>query len=192
MDGARFDTIVRSLAGPRRAVLSGAVAIAMTWPGIRSSDAGKKRRRRRRKSKLRFNEFGCITVGGRCRGNDAHCCSGRCEGKKPKKGKKDRSRCVDHDARFCLPETDACVFPQGMPCDPENAYCACALTTGNAGFCGDFTGGLNRYCWNCSRDTDCEKNFGVGAACILLTGLCEGSCAETGDTACVPPCATAV
>jgi hypothetical protein len=62
------------------------------------------------------------------------------------------------------------------------------LTTGNAPFCGDYTGFPgNDLCRDCSQDSDCQEEFGPGAACVVYAGLCGETCPDTG-TACVPAC----
>jgi hypothetical protein len=119
--------------------------------------------------------LGCVNVGGKCRGNDANCCSGICDGKKPKKGKKDRSRCQAHDASTCQPGQSPEV------CGDEDVVCTtsggekgmCATTTGNAGYC------FNAVQLNgsCTRDTDCQDGVGPSAACI--------HCLSSGETHCV-------
>jgi hypothetical protein len=116
-------------------------------------------------------------VGGKCRGNDAHCCSNICEGSKPKKGEKDKSRCVAHGQSTCVAGQKEpfcggveveCETSQGLPG-------ACNTTTGNAGYCAD-----EGSCSPCTKDKDCELVLGVGAACIVCLG-----CDETGGIACV-------
>jgi hypothetical protein len=44
-----------------------------------------------KRKKLKHNQFGCVEVGNACRGNCANCCSGICQGKKPKKGRKTKA-----------------------------------------------------------------------------------------------------
>jgi hypothetical protein len=127
-----------------------------------------------------LNEFGCVDVGKPCRGKDRLCCSGVCQGRKPKKGKRDTSRCVAHDASTCQAgqqeefcggaTTVACITNSGQ--DGE-----CNTTTGKAPFCtygGD--------CFACRKDADCQPDFGPAAACITCTG-----CPTTGGTACAVP-----
>ena len=71
----------------------------------------------------------------------------------------------------------------------EGQGCFCTLTTGNAGFCAAFSGGPAGHCRVCRKDADCEPEFGEGAACIVLGGICTALCLATGRTACAPPCA---
>jgi hypothetical protein len=180
MDATRFDNLARALQhhAPRRAalgVLGGGLATLLNRFGIEEI-AAKKGKNMKKKPKL--NEFGCVNVGGKCRGKNAHCCSGICEGKKPKKGKKDRSRCVAHNVLECLPDQDACE-ESGSSCGASGL---CYRTTGRASFCG----APPDICAVCRKDTDCEEDFGPGAACII----CEGECGPITDgTACVPAAA---
>lgn len=157
-----------------------------------TSEARKARKRKAKKSKLKRNAFGCVDVGGRCQGKGGNCCSGLCEGKKPKKGKNDVSVCVDHDdAGVCFADSDTCTVGRAVPCNLDNLSCSCVLTTGNAGFCGDFTEGAEALCRVCTTDTDCQADLGPGAACVLLGGICSPFCPATGRTACVPACVVA-
>jgi hypothetical protein len=150
-------------------------------------------RKRRRKKALQRNEFGCVNVGGKCRGKDANCCSGICQGKKPKKGEKDGSRCVAHNAGSCTPERNICVVGDNIDaaCNLPDAFAVCFATTGNAGFCGSlaaFNPDLN--CRACNTDADCEAfGFTVGTACVVLedAGACGNQCAATDKRACIPP-----
>ena len=73
------------------------------------SVVGAAKQRKQHRQKLKRNAFGCVNVGGKCRGKDGNCCSGICDGKKPKKGKKDTSRCAGHDASTCLAGQDTCA-----------------------------------------------------------------------------------
>lgn len=163
---ASFDRLIRSInpSSSRRGLVRGVIAslgiAAVHGPG--SAIARKKRKRK----KLQFNEFGCVDVGNACRGNNANCCSGICEGKKPKKGKRDKSRCVAHGDEGCLPSDDICRFTP-VSCGPaENGQCF--LTTGGAGYCAANAPG----CEPCRTDTDCEPLFGPGAACVVCEILC--------------------
>jgi hypothetical protein len=178
MDAPRFDRLARSLtnASSRRGLLSGLAATAIGLAAMRFSGgvaAKKKRKNKNKKSKkLKLNVFRCVNVGGKCKGNSANCCSGICQGKKPKRGEKDKSRCVAHNVEECQPEQDACLeFP--TPCGTGGV---CFRTTGETSFCG--AGG---ECRTCSKDTDCQAEFGAGAACVA----CADECAGTGGTACL-------
>lgn len=184
MDGIRFDSLTRSLSAPRSrrsalvALLGGAVALLGT-----ADIAAKKKTKHK---PLVLNEFGCVNVGGACRGNAASCCSGICEGTKPKKGARDTSRCVAHDQSSCLPGQ---TFPgcsslsEPLPAVPCTTGAGkegqCATTTGNAGYC--VFGGL---CIACTRDTDCISFCGPQAAC----SQCSRACAQQGlTTQCTGP-----
>jgi hypothetical protein len=170
MDSNRFDTLTRSLTVRRSrrlaARLLGGVGFALgLGNGLRAEPA---RGRRRPKAKpLRFNDFGCVPVGQPCRGNDANCCSGICEGNRPKKGKRDRSRCVAHDASNC----PSGATPFG--CGGTDLFCAttagqdgvCATTTGDASYCADID--FSIVFTDCTRDQECQARSGnPTAACI--------------------------
>jgi hypothetical protein len=194
IDITDFDDIARlfSVLPSRRDVLRGLAGAGFGLATLRQLGAvgAKNRKNRKKKPKLKRNAFGCVDVGGKCQGNDANCCSGICEGKKPKKGKKDTSRCAGHDAGICTPGSNTCALAGIAECDPSNSGCHCVGTTGNATFCGDTSGVTDgSLCRVCSKDTDCQAEFGPGAACIFLEGLCSIYCIDTGRTACVPPCA---
>lgn len=176
----------------RRDVLRGLVGagiglgVLVGWPlGESEVEAKKKHKKKKKKSKPTFNAFGCLNVGQPCRGKSANCCSGICQGKKPKKGEKDKRTCVAHNAGFCTAEMDTCTVGGNVPCRPN---CFCTLTTGNAGFCGRFSvlGGTD--CRVCARDTDCQAEFGAGAACVVLESACAEICPTTGQTGCMIPC----
>ena len=183
MDAGRFDDIACMLidASSRRDVLrslAAAVGLGAMAPVI--TEARKKNKRKKKKKKpLQFNTFGCVNVGSPCRGDDANCCSGLCDGNRPKKGKRDTSRCVGHDASTCLPG-------QTLECEGSDVLCVtsaglsgqCVTTTGNAGFC--FREGK---CFVCKKDADCVGACGPQAACIT----CVLDCAVTGGTSCAGP-----
>jgi hypothetical protein len=179
----RFDRLARSLTvGTSRrsalALAAGVVGLASSLPD--DSSAKKKNK------KAKPNEFGCLNVGQPCRGKSTNCCSGICQGKKPKKGKRDKSRCVGHNEGLCTPELNVCTIN-----DPALSVCntdaVCLETTGRGVFCGTnipFSEAGN--CRACSRDTDCVAfGFPPGSACALITAC--GSCAATGFRACFPP-----
>lgn len=180
----------------RRDVVRGLAGTGLGMAARRPPDtvAAKKKRKRKdknKKTKMKRNAFGCVDVGGKCQGNSANCCSGICEGQKPKRGKKDTSACVAHDnAGVCFPDSNSCAFGEVVRCTRENLNCLCLLTTGNAGFCGDFSSpdGPETLCRDCDKDVDCQEEFGPGAACVLFAGACSGICPATGRTACVRPC----
>jgi hypothetical protein len=178
MDGTHFDRLTRrfSAAPTRRTVLIGlAAALGLAV----SPAAGGAKKRQRRKKKLKLNRFGCVDVGKPCRGNSANCCSGICEGRKPKKGKRDKSRCVAHNVGACTPENDTCLVETGNFCNPEKKFAACYRTTGNASFCGNAAVG---GCIECRTDADC-LDFGAGSACVVCP-----TCAVYGlETSCISP-----
>jgi hypothetical protein len=175
MDAPRFDdlTALLGLGRSRRVALHG-LAAALGLFAARLPIAGATRKHKKR---LKFNAFGCVNVGGRCRGNDAVCCSGICQGTKPKKGKRDTSRCVAHNADVCRAGNRSPV------CGGTNGVCVssigdpgeCQTTTGNAGYCA--ASYIN--CFPCAKDADCRPICGADAACIR----CDGECIE--GTACV-------
>jgi hypothetical protein len=191
MDASRFDRLARSFgtgSSRRRLLRLGAVALGL---GVAAGPAGEETLAK--KKKIKKNEFGCVNVGGKCRGKDNKCCSGICKGKKPKKGEKDKSKCQAHDtgvgcvagqqSAFCRigsvlemgldsegMEVPNCTTAAGVPG-------TCETTTGNAPYC-VFTG----ECFSCSKDTDCEGVCGPQAACVRCVG-----CDETGGTGCVGP-----
>jgi len=177
MDAAHIARLTRFLSAgsSRRFVLHGlAVVVGIStarFPAVATA-------RKQRKS-LVHNAFGCVDVGGKCRGKDSVCCSGICQGKKFRKGRRDTSRCVAHDTGGCRPNQVS------LPCGGDLASCvssagedgACYATTGNAGYCA-----ASGDCFPCTRDADCRPYCGAGAACIP----CPGSmCADVeSDTVC--------
>jgi hypothetical protein len=173
--GSAFEVAVRQLATrlSRRSLwgVATTVALGATTLWHPAGDA----RKRKKAKKLQRNSFGCVDVGDACRGSDANCCSGVCQGKKPKKGEKDKSRCVAHNAGECQADQDVCLSLQEIQCGTNGN---CARTTGNASFCADFE---NSACFDCTKDTDCEADFGAGAACVI----CAGECELTGNRSCI-------
>jgi hypothetical protein len=171
MDGDRFDRLARVLVGAvsRRALPYG---FAFT---LGLSALARHVRARAKKKRSGFNDFGCLDVGKKCRGKNSRCCSNVCQGKKPKQGKKDKSKCVAHSVGGCQPREDSCAG--------ANESCGtggtCFRTTGKAGFCGG-----DIQCMVCRKDSDCHSTLGVGAACVV----CESCLAIDGSrTACTPP-----
>jgi hypothetical protein len=134
----------------------------------RLAEAGKRRK------KLKRNEFGCVNVGDACRGKDKNCCSGICRGKKPKRGEKDKSRCVGHDAQGCQAgQIEQFCGGTDVVCTTSTGDTAgfCDTTTGNAGYC---SGEGMCIPGGCSKDADCIPVFGKGAACVLCDFCDEG------------------
>jgi hypothetical protein len=191
MDGTRFDDLLRSLTESRRSLLGGALASVTGFLVVPRIDAKKKRKRKKRHKKTKSqpppppNAYGCLDVGKACNGDSSLCCSGICEGTKPKKGKPDKSRCMAHDAAICQADSDLCSTGAPHAYNGSNLICSCLLTTGNGGFCGD---GSRLVCLDCRLDADCQEEHGAGAACVVLGGICDSLCPETGGTACVPAC----
>jgi hypothetical protein len=163
---SRFDAWTRRQFG----LAAGGLAAALL--GIAPGTDTDARKKKRKKKKPQVNTFGCLDVGKACSGNDALCCSGVCQGKKPKKGKKDTSRCIAHNALDCQAGANSCAGGT-VPCGTAGA---CVVTTGTASFCSATGDG---DCVACQTDADCEASRGPGAACIV----CPGNCPDT-TTAC--------
>jgi hypothetical protein len=182
MDETRFDHLIRTLTDSRRSLLGAALGLAAGTRCAADADAKKRRKRRRKKQRPAFNQYGCVNVGGKCFGNSGNCCSGICEGTGAE------SRCVAHHAEDCVVSDDTCQ--EFTPCGPIPKG-ACYRTTGNAGFCGN--PGLCD-CSTCSKDTDCEAQFGPGSACVVCS-TSEVSCVGvkgSKGTACLPPASASV
>jgi len=183
MDAHWFDTLSKEILDKpylRRSVVTalagGVLALASGGPGDTSAKDKKSK-----KKPLQRNEYGCVAVGKACRGNDSVCCSGICEGKKPKKGERDRSQCEAHDTGGCVKgqQSGFCLAgSMGLPCTTSAGNTGtCETTTGNAGYC-VHTGG----CADCKTDSDCHATMGNPlAACIR----CAYGCPQ--GTACVAP-----
>jgi hypothetical protein len=162
VDANRFDDVARVFATGvmRRTILHALTpALLASLPAVTRSKKDKNKNTKRKKSKN--NAFGCLNVGQKCRGKNSKCCSGTCQGKKPKKGKNDKSRCVGHDATTCI----ACTTSTGQ-------VGRCATTTGNAAFCRAFGASI---CTACKKDGDCQALCGSRAACIPCTNCPEGT-----------------
>jgi hypothetical protein len=195
MDQERFDSLARRAGriGTRRGIVGAGLGGVLGALAIGDLDARKRKSKQKGNGgKPKPNEFGCLNVGKACAGNDDTCCSGICQGQKPKKGEKDKSRCVGHDALGCTPQRSQCVVENldDARCNLPNQGSFCMTTTGNAGFCSELAGlSVDLVCRPCSRDRDCVAfGFTPGSACVdLRAGNCAGSCAETGGRACLPP-----
>jgi hypothetical protein len=174
MDAFHFDRLTRSLvtATSRRVVLIGAAESGLLGRTPAFSQAKKRKRHR-----LKRNQFGCVDVGGACRGRDNNCCSNRCDGGKPKKGKRDRSRCIGHDTSDCLVGDDSCVVEKSCLTSAGREDGFCHKTTGNGVFCAFDAG-----CFPCTHDEDCVPFCGEGAACIVCAGFAP--CADIGGREC--------
>ena len=181
MDANRFDNLARSLIGAtsRRSVLRGIVIATLGQAvhfelGVTAGEARKKGKNR--KKKFKKNTFECVDVGNKCFGRDEKCCSGICDGQ----GK--RSKCAAHNEGGCSADDSSC--PESIPCGVGGE---CYRTTGKAGFCA--AAGLCD-CHPCTKDKDCEPEFGEGAACIVCITDTENTCVDVNGskgTACVPP-----
>jgi hypothetical protein len=199
VDVKRFNDMTRTLPAlpSRRDVLRGLAAVAGGLGLARlqkNVEARKKRKHKKKDKKPKPNAFGCLDVGQPCRGNSDLCCSSVCGGKKPKRGKKDKRRCIAHNVGGCTPERSFCFADpiQHSLCNPADDNAACLPTTGNAGFCGDFVGFReDENCQLCAKDIDCEEmGFPPGSACVVFDPEgphCDDICAETENRACMRP-----
>jgi hypothetical protein len=165
MNDSRFDAWTRRRFG----LVAGGTAAALL--SLAATDFSGTTHAKKHKQKLKHNQFGCVNVGGKCRGRDKHCCSGVCNDKKPKKGEKDKSRCVAHGAGTCQPGQNL------TGCGGQTVHCttstggmgACRTTTGNAGYCSG-----DGQCRQCAKDADCRPFCGPDAACVVCSSaLCE-------------------
>jgi hypothetical protein len=202
MGTTRVETITGSLSSlpSRRDVLRGLGSAGLVLTAVRDEDAAARmRHHKKRKHKpkqkaplpppppLPFNEFGCLDIGQPCQGDSTLCCSGICDS--------DTSTCIGHNNGICFADTDPCTTGMPFPCSPNpnptDVICSCTLTTGKAPFCASFTdlSDPTEFCRFCSLDTDCQEEFGPGAACVFLRGGCSSFCASTDRTACLRPCA---
>jgi hypothetical protein len=180
MHAARFDALTQSLGtGASRRELLGAVLAAVGLEALGPIDAVAKNGKKKRKKGPTRNIFGCLDIGQKCRGKDSKCCSGICQGKKPKKGKRDRSRCVGHDESTCLAgqQPPNCSGAAFVVCTTSAGLDGiCTTTTGKAAYCFGAGG-----CYPCKRDRDCHAVCGPRSACIP----CRADCAPLSNTACV-------
>jgi hypothetical protein len=196
MDTNRFNEVASVLAAvpSRRDIVRGLFATGLGFGARRLPEAAAAKKKRKKKpQKPSLNAFGCVNIGGTCRGNDDNCCSGLCQGKKPKKGRKDTSTCVAHNTGGCTAERSACFTGnESSLCGPA---AICLATTGNAGFCAASVFSQEVNCRPCGKDQDCEAaGFGQGSACVLVNqGFCAASdtnCSGingSSGTACLPP-----
>ncbi|MCA9879990.1 MAG: hypothetical protein KC442_19480 [Thermomicrobiales bacterium] len=160
----------------RRLVLTGLAGLLPAWLVLGPLATQAKKKHKKKRNKPQNNAFGCLNVGQHCNGKDSKCCSGVCDGKKPKKGKKDKSTCVAHNVGPCQDAFDVCAGV-AVPCSLNNQG-GCFKTTGNAPFCA----AGNSDCTPCKRDADCVAlGFGFGAACVVCNVLCA---TESGGTVC--------
>jgi hypothetical protein len=178
MNVDRFDLLTRTLSNTlsRRGLLRGLAMVSSFVALHGSGELGA--RAKGKKSKLKRNQYGCVNVGGACRGKDSVCCSGICEGKKPKKGEKDKSTCVAHHTSTCTAAHRACTGNPQPSCNPDHPQAICYRTTGQAGFCGlDVIPG----CIPCRKDADCHQQLSEGAACVVCSACPDGK------GMCIPP-----
>ncbi len=173
MNGPRFDSLVRSLHGSRRALLAGGIAVSASWLGAPAIDARNKNKKRKNdRPKPKPNEFGCLEVGDPCKSED-QCCSGVCDGKKGKRA------CRAHDTGTCKQDG------QLVPCN-NRTTCGCFRTTAGSDICSELFG--PSACAACQRDADCEAlGFPAGSACGPSPIPCD-----TGAMACFVPCGAQV
>jgi hypothetical protein len=197
VNSKNVDTLFRALASSatparsRRGLLAAMTSgLLAAMPLVRGrEDAAAKNTTKKGKTKKKrtaspqapppFNAFGCLDVGQPCRGDSALYCSGRCD--------PGTSTCVAHNAGICFADADICAIGVPVKCNPSNPQCTCLKTTGNGAFCGDITQ-VDKSCRLCSADTDCQTEFGPGAACVVLGGICTEVCGATGRTACARSC----
>jgi hypothetical protein len=204
-----FDAVTRAFARraerslpSRRHILRGFAGLGLGLVGLKLPGiaAAKKTHRGKQKGKKKqpkkqtgtqpqpeFNAFGCLDVGQPCQGNNSLCCSGICQGAAPQPGALDTSICVAHDSGVCKRTATTCEVGTLVQCVAGDSSSICLRTTGNAAFCASAVFDINKYCRVCSKDTDCQAEYGPGAACVLLDGICSGFCGVTGLTACLPP-----
>jgi hypothetical protein len=178
MNAARFDALLRSHSAraSRRGVLTGLAGglLAALPLALRGDGAGAKKKHKTKKPTR--NRYGCVDVGRACAGDSALCCSGICEGTKPRKGKKDKSRCVGHDSGSCLPEQDSCG-EYSIACGTD---ARCFQTTGKGVICATYA---KFDCRACNKDADCVSEKGEGAACVFCA---DGyACPGTGARVCL-------
>jgi hypothetical protein len=169
---------------PRRDLISGmAAGVALRAAGPCPLDAAAKRKERKPQQR---NEFGCVPVGRACQGKDEVCCSGICNGKKPRKGKKDTSRCVAHDSADCTASQRSGICGgTDVPCTTsQGGVGLCQTTTGNAAYCALASVTVCPAFSSCRTDADCQAfMLNPNAACVR----CDLCSAINGPTACVIP-----
>jgi hypothetical protein len=181
MDTARFDRLTRSVSTllSRRTAASAVGLAVLAMPGL--AEANKHRHKKKKKPK--FNDFGCVDVGGFCKNAD-QCCSGICQGKKSKK------KCQAHDVSTCQAgQTAGLCGGEDVPCVASNGSAGvCGTTTGKAGYCRVDTA----ECMDCTKDADCVPFCGSSAACIVCDGICglggfTTACTAAVGGSCTPP-----
>jgi hypothetical protein len=200
VDADRLAAVIRSFSSlpSRRDLLRGFGAVGIGLGALRLPHVAEARKKHKVSNKKRkkkqhtppqpiFNRFDCAAIGQPCLGDNTLCCSGVCEGAAPVKGKPDTRVCAAHNAAVCTPESNMCTQGTSVFCNPNHPLSVCVLTTGDAGFCADLTANGRGLCRICTKDTDCQAEFGAGAACVVLGSACSTVCPATGGTACLPP-----
>jgi hypothetical protein len=165
MDNNRSNDVTREIASllTRRRLAGGLGLSALALPGL--VEARHTHRHKHHTKKPKFNDFGCVNVGGFCK-NESQCCSGICTGK----------RCQAHDESTCQPGEDACAGNEVVCTTIAGEDGTCVRTTGGANYC-QATG----TCFACRKDADCvEACREARAACIVCA-----ECAEFGGAACL-------
>ena len=185
MDDKRFDALAKTVGRgrSRRDALQALAAAALVAASARIGFASEEVAVAEVSGEQRFS---CKAVGEKCNGKDSACCSGHCQGKAAQKGRRrkngkrrrdrpDRSKCVAHDQGTCTADQDTCASGQRVACGRGTGG-GCLKTTGRASFCGQVQTGTappRLACRVCEKDTDCEPEFGQGAACVVCESSCE-------------------
>jgi hypothetical protein len=184
MHSSRFDAVTRVLAADSSRRAFGRLVAGLGLLSTQRLPTSAKNK------KPKPNDFGCLDVGQKCQGKDSKCCSGICDGKKPKHGKKDKSRCVGHDESTCSSgqRSVSCGGSQSTPCTTSAGTTGrCETTTGNAAYCADIGA---RECVACAKDVDCQTLCGPQAACIPCTNCPNGTACVGAQN--IPTCRIAV
>lgn len=199
MDQTSFNAVTQTVTHvpSRRDVLRGLAGAGLGLGLLRRPEAldakeGKKNKKKKKPKKPQPNAFGCFNVGQPCRGNSVNCCSGICQGNKPKRGKQDKSKCVAHDTGTCNQEAaGVCTgaVPALAACN-NRTDCGCFRTTAASSYCAELFGPGLSQCATCQRDADCvAMGLPAGSACAPVSeGFCAGLCAT--GMACLVPCGT--
>jgi hypothetical protein len=170
MDSDRLDglTGMISMLLSRRTLARALGFSPLALPTITDTQA---RKHKHKHKKVKFNAFGCVSVGNFCKNSD-QCCSGICE------GKKDKRKCKAHDQGTCQPGQDSCPSVTIDCTSSINEPGNCLITTGNASYCG------RGSCFLCQKDADCVQFCGPQAACVSCAA-CQPDTIYV--TACVGP-----
>lgn len=182
MDTNRFDALARAL--NHQQTRRGALGVLAGFSGLGlGAAAAKKGKKRKPKQKPRFNQFGCVNVGGFCK-NSGQCCSNICRGKKGKRTCRAHntggSVCEPVELGFCGAGDDV----SAVICN--NGIGRCVTTTGNAPYCAGSQPeeSCSPDIVPCTKDKECQRFCGADAACIQCP-----ACAEVFgvSTACAGP-----